>query len=122
MEDLKQKLIAERKKNLTLQLQCNSIKKSLIIAVSHPAEPGGGPEAEAHCGAEEESDPAIQYNNIKKSLIIAVSHPAESGGGSEAEAHCGAEEESDPGGKRPRGTLPGTYKDFSFIIAESYPD
>jgi hypothetical protein len=58
------------------------------------------------------------FSGIKKSLIIAVSHPAESGGGSEAEAHCRAEEESDPGGQRPRGTLPGTYRDFSFIFAE----
>ncbi len=38
----------------------NVIKKSLIIAVSHPAESGGGPEAEAHCGAEEEPDPGGQ--------------------------------------------------------------
>jgi hypothetical protein len=60
VEDLKQKLIAERKKNQTLQLQYNSIKKSLIIAVSHPAEPGGGPEAEAHSGTEEEFDPGGQ--------------------------------------------------------------
>ncbi len=80
-----QKLIAERKKNLTLQLQYNSIKKSLIIAVSHPAEPGGGPEAEAHSGAKEESDPGGQRSRgtlpgtYRDLFIVAVSDPEYSG-------------------------------------------